>query len=47
MEPRINYGKVAPGVRKAMMGLEAYANNCGLERSLLVAGQASLRGHFT
>jgi AhpD family alkylhydroperoxidase len=35
MEPRINYGKVAPGVRKAMMGLETYANNCGLERSLL------------
>ena len=35
MEPRINYGKVAPGARKAMMGLEAYANNCGLERSLL------------
>ena len=35
MEPRINYGKVAPGVRKAMMGLETYANNSGLERSLL------------
>ncbi len=35
MEPRINYGRVAPGVRKAMMGLETYVNNCGLERSLL------------
>ena len=35
MEPRISYGKVAPGAYKAMMGLETYANNCGLERSLL------------
>ena len=35
MEPRISYGKVAPGVSKAMLGLEAYVNNCGLERTLL------------
>lgn len=35
MEPRISYGKVAPGAYKAMMGLETYTNNCGLERSLL------------
>lgn len=35
MEPRIQYGKVVPGVRRAMMGLETYVNNCGLESSLL------------
>ncbi len=35
MEPRISYSKVAPGAYKAMMGLETYTNNCGLERSLL------------
>jgi AhpD family alkylhydroperoxidase len=35
MEPRISYGKLAPGAYKAMMGLETYTNNCGLERSLL------------
>jgi AhpD family alkylhydroperoxidase len=35
MEPRLNYGKVAPGVRKAMLGLENYVNNCGLEPVLL------------
>ena len=35
MEPRISYAKVAPGAYKAMLGLETYANHCGLERSLL------------
>jgi AhpD family alkylhydroperoxidase len=35
MEPRISYVKVAPGAYKAMLGLETYANHCGLERSLL------------
>ena len=35
MEPRISYAKIAPGVSRAMLGLEAYVNNCGLERSLL------------
>lgn len=35
MEPRLSYGKVAPGVRKAMLGLENYVNNCGLEPVLL------------
>lgn len=35
MEPRIAYGRVAPGVRRAMMGLETYVNDCGLEHTLL------------
>ncbi len=35
MEPRLRYGKVAPGVYKAMLGLENYVNNCGLEPVLL------------
>jgi len=35
LEPRLRYGKVAPGVYKAMLGLENYVNNCGLEPVLL------------
>ena len=35
MEARLQYGKVAPGVYKAMHGLEAYTDECGLERTLL------------
>ncbi|HLI08053.1 MAG TPA: carboxymuconolactone decarboxylase family protein [Ktedonobacteraceae bacterium] len=35
MEPRIRYAKVAPGAYKAILGLEEYVNNCGLERILL------------
>lgn len=35
MEPRIAYGRVAPGVRRAMVGLETYVNDCGLEHTLL------------
>lgn len=35
METRFNYPKSAPGVYKAMLGLEAYLHQCGLEESLL------------
>jgi AhpD family alkylhydroperoxidase len=35
MKPRIEYGKVAPGVTAAMSGLERYVGECGLEPSLL------------
>ena len=35
MKPRIEYGRVAPGALEAMRGLEAYARQSGLERSLL------------
>jgi AhpD family alkylhydroperoxidase len=35
MEPRLHYGKAAPGAVKAMRGLEAYLEQCGLEPSLL------------
>lgn len=35
MENRIDYLKVAPGVYKAMLGLEEYLHQCGLEESLL------------
>jgi len=35
MEARLSYGKVAPGVYKAMSGLENYLEECGLEASLL------------
>lgn len=34
-EPRIRYAQVAPGVRDAMLGLESYIHECGLEESLL------------
>lgn len=35
MESRIAYLKVAPGAYKAMLGLEEYLHQCGLEESLL------------
>ena len=35
MKPRINYGKVAPGVYEAMDTLDGYIQTCGLERSLV------------
>jgi AhpD family alkylhydroperoxidase len=35
MATRIAYMKVAPGAYKAMLGLEDYLNQCGLEKSLL------------
>ena len=35
MEARFNSAKVAPGAYKAMLGLESYLHQCGLEESLL------------
>ena len=35
MEPRIDYLKAARGVYEAMLGLESYLRNCGIEESLL------------
>ena len=35
MESRIAYAKVAPGAYRAMLGLEEYLHQCGLEESLL------------
>jgi AhpD family alkylhydroperoxidase len=35
MEARIDIADVAPGVYKAMSGLEVYLRHCGLEESLL------------
>jgi AhpD family alkylhydroperoxidase len=35
MESRMAYLKVAPGAYKAMLGLEEYLHQCGLEQSLL------------
>src|SRR3954470_9801107 len=35
MEARFNGFKAAPGVYKAMLGLEKYLHTCGLEESLL------------
>ena len=35
MDERFEYDKAAPGVYKAMMGLEKYLHTCGLEESLL------------
>ncbi|HEX8997003.1 MAG TPA: carboxymuconolactone decarboxylase family protein [Ktedonobacterales bacterium] len=34
MEPRMNYGKAAPGVMKAMGALETYIADCGIEPAL-------------
>ncbi len=34
MDARMNYARVAPGVMRAMRGLEAYLAECGLEPSL-------------
>ena len=35
MAARIDYTKVAPGAYRAMVGLEKYLHDCGLESSLL------------
>jgi AhpD family alkylhydroperoxidase len=35
MQARIDHQKVAPGVYKAMLGLEQYLHQCGLEEPLL------------
>lgn len=35
MAARIEYAKVAPGVYRAMLGLEKYLHGCGLEDALL------------
>ena len=35
MKQRISYAKAAPGGMQAMMGLEKYLHQCGLESSLL------------
>jgi AhpD family alkylhydroperoxidase len=35
MQARLNYTKAAPGAYKAMLGLENYVNECGLEPTLL------------
>jgi AhpD family alkylhydroperoxidase len=35
MEARFSFTKSAPGVYKAMLGLEQYLDECGLEESLL------------
>ncbi|HEY7122394.1 MAG TPA: carboxymuconolactone decarboxylase family protein [Ktedonobacterales bacterium] len=35
MSARLNYPKAAPGAYKAMLGLESYVNECGLEPTLL------------
>jgi AhpD family alkylhydroperoxidase len=34
MEARMNYAKAAPGIMKAMNGLETYLAECGIEPSL-------------
>jgi AhpD family alkylhydroperoxidase len=35
METRIAYARVAPGAYRAMLGLEEYLHQCGLEESLI------------
>jgi len=35
MEARFNYAKTAPGVYRAMEGLEQYLEQCGLEKPLM------------
>lgn len=35
MKTRINYRKVSPGGFRAMLGLEQYVANCGLEKSII------------
>lgn len=35
MEARIDYAKAAPGAYHAMLGLEKYLHECGIEESLL------------
>jgi AhpD family alkylhydroperoxidase len=39
MKPRINYGKVAPGVYDAMDALDRYLQQCGMEKPLLMLVQ--------
>jgi hypothetical protein len=36
METRIAYMKVAPGAYKAMLGLEEYLHQCGLDHPCLI-----------
>jgi len=35
MESRFNYVKAAPGAYKAMLGVEQYLHECGMEESLI------------
>ena len=35
METRFNYAKAAPGAYQAMLGLEKYLHDCGLEQPLI------------
>ena len=35
MDTRLDYGRTAPGVYAAMMGLEQYLHTCGLEQPLV------------
>ncbi|RZU41236.1 carboxymuconolactone decarboxylase family protein [Edaphobacter modestus] len=35
MQPRFNYAKLSPGAYHAMLGLEKYLTQCGLEEGLL------------
>lgn len=35
MHTRLDYAKAAPGALQAMLGLETYSNECGLESSLI------------
>ena len=35
MKPRLNYGRIAPGVYDAMDALDQYLAACGLEESRL------------
>jgi len=35
MEPRLDYGKAAPGAVNAMLGLEKYLHGCSLEANLI------------
>ena len=35
MKPRMNYFKASPAGGKAMLGLQQYVNDCGLEHSLM------------
>lgn len=35
MKPRTNYAVASPGAAKAMLGIEQYTRNCGIEHSLL------------
>jgi AhpD family alkylhydroperoxidase len=39
MDARLHAAQAAPGAYKAMLQLQEYVNNCGLERSLLTLAQ--------